>query len=492
MNTLGLTPQHGLQATAPPEPANDYALPVPTDARRVLARGWLWLGLLALIVSGLFSVLLVLSRTPGLNRLFPVADLFRVALVVHVDLSVLVWFIALAGLLWSLNGTRRFLACAWVALGLCGVGASLMSLAPFIGSGEPIMANYIPVLDGAPFLAGLLLFGAGVALLVLRALLNAPKIGINPDATGALRFGLNASAVATAVALLAFAWSFAVLPQTLAGKAYYEILFWGGGHALQFTWTLLMLVAWLWLAGSCGAAVALSPRVTLLLFALALASVFVTPLAYLAHDIATVEHRQLHTWAMRVGGGLAILPVGLAVALGLRALPRGDGPQRPLRAALWSSMLLFAAGGLIGVFIAGSNVRVPAHYHGCIVGVTLALMGLVYRLLPQLGYVAPQGRLATWQPAVYGAGQLLHILGLVWSGGYGVQRKIAGSEQVLRSASEIAGMGLMGLGGLVAIVGGLLFIVVALAAMRRGPPPQASHQAPRVRAEQAPARTGPA
>ena len=51
---------------------------------------------------------------------------------------------------------------------------------------------------------------------------------------------------------------------SLHGKAYYEILFWGGGHALQFTWTLLMLVAWLWLAGACGARLPLSPRVTLL------------------------------------------------------------------------------------------------------------------------------------------------------------------------------------------------------------------------------------
>jgi cytochrome c oxidase subunit I len=464
-HTAGLAPWHGPQAT--PSPTSAYTLPVPSDARRALARAWLWLGLTALIVSGLFSVLLVLSRTPGLNRILPVAEFFRVALVVHVDLSVLVWFIALAGLLWSLNGTRRFLGWAWLALGLCGGGAALMSLAPFIGSGEPIMANYIPVLDGTPFLAGLLLFGAGAAVLVVRGLFSAPKIGLAPDASGALRFGLNSSVIATAVALLAFGWSWAVLPQGLAGKAYYEILFWGGGHALQFTWTLLMLVAWLWLAGSCGARVALSPRVTLLLFALALVSVFVTPLAYLAHDIASVEHRAWHTWAMRIGGGLAIVPIGLAVALALRNTKPRHASQHPLRAALIASIVLFAAGGLIGVFIAGANVRIPAHYHGCIVGVTLALMGLVYRLLPELGGAAPEGRLATWQPAVYGAGQLMHILGLVWSGGYGVQRKVAGAEQVLRSTSEIAGMGLMGLGGLTAIVGGVLFIVVVIGAMKR-------------------------
>ena len=95
-------------------------------------------------------------------------------------------------------------------------------------------------------------------------------------------------------------------------------------------------------------------------------------------------------------------------------------------------------------------------------------MGLVYLLLPQLGYRAPAGRMATWQPTLYGAGQLMHIIGLVWSGGYGVQRKVAGAEQVLRSGAEIAGMGLMGLGGLVAIIGGLLFVVVVLKALRPG------------------------
>ena len=474
MNTLGHSTQIGprpdLPARFPADPAGSYALAVPRDARRALARAWLWLGLLALIGSGLFSILLVLSRTPGINRMFAVADFFRVALVVHVDLSVLVWFIALAGLLWSINGSPRGLGWSWAALGLCGAGAALMSLAPFVGSGEPIMANYIPMLDGAPFIAGLLVFAAGVGVLVIRSMLTAPKIDFALGDSGALRFGLNASVVATAVALLAFGWSFAVLPQTLAGKAYYEILFWGGGHALQFTWTLLLLVAWLWLASACDARLPLSPRVALGLLALALVSVFVTPYAYLAHDITSVEHRHLHTWAMRLGGGLAILPIGLAVALGLRGVAQWQPSQRPLRAALIASIVLFASGGLIGVFIAGSNVRIPAHYHGCIVGVTLALMGLVYRLLPQLGYRAPEGRLATLQPTLYGAGQLMHILGLVWSGGYGVQRKVAGAEQVLRSGAEVAGMGLMGLGGLIAIIGGLIFVVVVLTSLRHALP----------------------
>ena len=64
----------------------EFALPVPTDSRKPLAIAWLSLGMVALLASGLFSILLVLSRTPQLQTLFPVADFFRVALVVHLSL----------------------------------------------------------------------------------------------------------------------------------------------------------------------------------------------------------------------------------------------------------------------------------------------------------------------------------------------------------------------------------------------------------------------
>lgn len=448
--------------------AADFSLAVPNDLRLGLARAWLWLALASLIGSGVMSILLVLSRTPYLQKIFPLVDFFRVALVVHVDLSVLVWFIAFAGVLWSLNGGKRFIMLAWSGWVASTAGAAVMTLAPFLGSGRPIMSNYVPVLEDPIFMSGLALFGIGFTLLVLRSLLTAPKVGLRPDGGAALAFGLNAATVSAAVALFALLWSLLKVPMALEGKAYYELLFWGSGHVIQFTYTLLMLVSWLWLANACGARIPLTPRIALLLFAIGLASVFVVPPIYLAYDVTSVEHRQLLTWLMRFGGGLPILPMGLAVAIGLVRVgnPGRLAPaQRPLHAALVSSLVLFAVGGLIGFLIQGSNVKIPAHYHGCIVGVTLALMGLAYHLLPRLGYAQPVSRLAAWQPYLYGFGQLLHIIGLVWSGGYGVQRKVAGSEQVLRSTQEIVGMGIMGLGGLIAIIGGVIFLVVMLRAM---------------------------
>ncbi len=458
------TDRHRIGATTASDV--DFDLTVPQDARRPLAIAWLALGLMALLASGLFSILLVLSRTPQLQTLFPVADFFRVALVLHVDLSVLVWFLAFGGALWTLSGTQRYRPMAWFALAVSAAGTAAMCASPFVERATPVMANYVPVLDGPVFLTGLVLFGTGIALLCLRSMLAVAPVGTSISGGGALRFGLNAALVASAVAAFAFAWSWIGVPRDIDPRIYYELVFWGGGHVLQFTYTLLMLVCWIWLASAVGARLPLSPRVVTLLFAIALLSAFLTPITYLAYHVTSIEHHKAQTLLMRFGGGLVIPPIVLAVLWSLWPVRGVAADKRPLRASLIASLLLFSAGGIIGFLITGNNVRIPAHYHGSIVGVTLAMMGVVYLLLPRLGFIAPSSRSAAWQPYVYGVGQLMHIVGLVWSGGYGVQRKVAGTEQVLRSTPETLGMGLMGLGGLIAIVGGLMFLVIVLRALR--------------------------
>ena len=115
-----------------------YDLAVPADARGTLAAGWLMLGLASLIGAGVFSILLVLARTPYLQHLFPSPEFFRVALILHVDLSVLVWFAAFAGILWTLNGSARFLALGWAGLALCAAGTLALCAAPFLEEGLPV------------------------------------------------------------------------------------------------------------------------------------------------------------------------------------------------------------------------------------------------------------------------------------------------------------------------------------------------------------------
>lgn len=442
-----------------------FALPIPTDDRRRLAAGWLWLAIASLMAAGLLSVLLVLSRVPYIKDIFPWVDFFHTALVAHVDLSVLVWFLSFGGVFWSLNSTTRWLSLGWAALALATAGSVVIALAPFAGAGHAIMSNYIPVLDAPLFLAGLLAFALGITMLVGRSMIAIPPVGPWAEGVGALRFGLNAAAVSACFALIAFGWSYWLMPDYLHGKAYFELLFWGGGHVLQFTYTLLMLVAWLWLASASGIRLRITPRVALIFFLLGLLTVFLVPIIYYSYGILSVEHVRLFTWLMAYGGSLASLPLGLAIWHGLLFGGRAPPATRALRAALITSVLLFGIGGGIGFLIQGSNVTIPAHYHGSIVAVTLAFMGLTYHLLPRLGFGEPQPVMAHAQPYVYAVGQLLHVLGLVWSGGYGVQRKLAGGEQILDSFGQKAGMGLMGIGGLIAVIGGFMFLVVVVRAL---------------------------
>ena len=71
-------------------PAESQVVSVSPGAPTALARAWLWLGIMALIGSGLLALLLVFSRTPGIQDVFPLKEFFRSALIVHVDLSVAV------------------------------------------------------------------------------------------------------------------------------------------------------------------------------------------------------------------------------------------------------------------------------------------------------------------------------------------------------------------------------------------------------------------
>lgn len=442
-------------------------LRVPADERAGLARGWLALGIVALLASGLFSILLVLSRTPQIAKLLPLTDFFHVALVVHVDLSVLVWFLAFGGVLWSLTGAPVLLRLARAALGVAALGTLIMVLAPFVGRGGPLMANYIPVLDEPVFLSGLVLFGLGCAVLVGRALIAAAISGLRDG----LHFGLGAAALAGALALAAFAWSYLALPRVITGKDYYELLFWGGGHVLQFVYGLLLLVAWLVLGQAIRAPLPLSERLVKLLFVLGVAPVFLVPGVYILHDLRSGEFRGFMTWLMQFGGALPMAPFMLAAALSCWRAGAPSAVERPLRSALVASLLLFAVGGIMGLLIRESSTLIPAHYHGSIVGVTLALMGLSYYLLPRLGFAAPQSRLAAWQPLIYGAGQLLHIGGLAWAGGHGAQRKVADAVEGLSSMEHKVAMGVMGFGGLIAILGGVIFLVIVLRAVWAGRTP---------------------
>ena len=449
--------------------ASDHAMEALDLPEARAARYWLGLAVGVLVLAGLFSLVVVVGRMPPFDRFVTDPLFFKRGLVVHVNLSVLIWLLSMAGVMWSLGSSKDRPVWDRVSFFLAAAGTLIVIISPFIGAADPLMNNYVPLLRHPVFYAGLILFTSGIASHLLRSVTTSGRSLAGLDGHSVLQIGITLSAVTSAAALAALLASWAGIPREMAGEVYYEFLFWGSGHVVQFTHTVLMMVAWVVLAEGSGCRFELSPRLTLIFLIILALPVITVPFLYLAHDVVSPGHRLAFTELMKYGG-LSSLPLGLAVTVSLLKagrLPADTKPEaRYLRSALLASLTLFAVGGILGFLISGLDIVIPAHYHGSTVGVTIAFMGLCYYLLPRLGFGVLPPRTACWQPYLYGGGQLLHIIGLAWSGGYGVQRKTAGLAQGLDRLGEVAGMGLMGLGGLVSVIGGFLFLVVCYKSIR--------------------------
>jgi len=443
----------------------DYFLPAGDENQQRLAVGWLSVAVGFLLASGIYPLLLALART---TYEMPWKDFFYTALVLHVDFTVLWWLLAIAGVFWSLNGVARSTGFDLLALFLVVAGGIIAGIAPLTGDANPLTNNYVPMLENRTFIKGLIVFGGGVTLLVLRSLMATPYRSVfAADGEGAMRFGVWTAAVAVLIALLALAWTFADVPSS-HGRTYYEVLYWAGGHVLQFAHTALLAVCWLWLAYVCGINVPAGPRAIMVMFAIGILPALFSPWVFLYFETGGPEFMTWFVDLMRYGNGTAPILVGLAVTWGLMRGHDADADRHHLYASLLFSMLLFALGGMLGLFIGESSTLITAHYHGSIVSVTMAFMAMVYFWLPMLGFDRPNLKWAKIQVYAYAIGQAIHIIGLAWGGGHGMKRKVVGTTQDIGVQALITPQDLVGLGGVVSVLSGILFAIVVLPVMFRG------------------------
>jgi len=430
------------------------------EAGAHLALGWLVLATAAVAASALFAILIVMARVPGLGALFPGTEFYRVALTLHVNLSQWVWFMAFAGMLWSLAARRAPGSWGWTALALAALGALLMAVSPALGAVRPVMSNYLPVLDNPVFLAGLAIYGLAVLISALTALADTMQ-GVRRSASAdsphdsrdeVLRLGLwlAAAVVLIALAVLAFTWW--QVKASLSGHALFETLFWGPGHIWQFCLTTLMLLAWL---GLCPPALGLPSANRLkLLLVLGAAPALAAPVL-LVLDPTSPEYFTAFTRLMQWASWE--VPLFLGGLLLVRHWRNRIVPATGL--AL--SLLLLVCGIVLGALIDGQTTLVTAHYHGTIGAVTLAFMGLTYAVLPVLGHAMPPQSRVGLQLRLYGYGILMMMSGLAGAGLMGAPRKMAGNVGVEFSVETVSRV-FLGIGGSLATAGILMFLYLVL------------------------------
>ena len=184
------------------------------------------------------------------------------------------------------------------------------------------------------------------------------------------------------------------------------------------------------------------------------------------------EKQTLAFSALKYFLGPAVIIFALALLPVLARQIRNFNWQDPAMLSLWSSIIVFVAGGSLGFFVDGADTRTPAHYHGVIGGINLAFVGLFYTVfLPKLDRAVPTGKLVTSQIILYALGQLLFIAGMFIAGGMGAARKVMGTNIDMDSTIAVTAARMRDFGGGLAIIGGVIFIYVALKALLRKLPP---------------------
>lgn len=439
-------------------------LPVPPAGLRWELRGWALLAVGALAIAGVLALLLALSRTPRIQDWLPWDDgFFHRGLVTHVIFSFEVWFLAILGL-FAASASRAPSVAGRLAPALAVGGAVVLLIPTLANQGTASLNNYVPVLIHPLYIAGLLLLCLGVGIAVLR---QVPLMRRTDDT---VVFAIRIAGLIFIMALLCFAIAFGQLPADTTEAQFYERLFWGGGHVLQFVNTVMMMLAWEALARLSFARAPLSPPLSRAAYAVLGLAALAAPLLMLRHDVLGLDHRLAFTDMLWYALPLPPLVMGLGVLRLFIAHRTQSCAHPPARLALFLSLLVFGLGGAAGFFLGVADTRTPSHYHAVIGGVNLAFMGLFHVwLLPALGRPPRQGRLLSAQYHLYGWGQALHALGFYLAGAAGVARKTAGAGQGLDSIAKIASMGAVGLGGAIAVLGGILFVWTALASLlKRG------------------------
>lgn len=431
--------------------------------------GWCAAAVAALAVAGVFAVLLALSRVPNIQNVFPEPLVFfKKGLVIHVIFSFVVWFLAVFGAILHLatvrisGGEPKFRQLGRFALMALGASFFLLFVPAFLNRGGPSLNNYIPVIIDPLYYAGLAVLAGGIGLEAIRLFLNLPR---RKNPLGPMTLGATLAAGLYLVALVCFALAYGAIKGGELDFTFNENLFWGGGHVLQFVNVTLLVVAWYMLGGVVFGEPLGRERPHQIAVALPAAFAILTPFFYFVFDGTRQPEFTDLQYALApptvLAAGTALIGI-----LGHRA-DKGGLPWRdPAFLCLVLSIGVFGLGGILGLFADGADTRTPAHYHGVIAGINLAFMGLFFRLfLPLLDRHARRGKALFAQIWMFGLGQGFASLGLFLAGSFGAGRKMAGAEQGLTHIAQKIGMGMNGLGALVAVIGGVMFIWAVVAAL---------------------------
>jgi cytochrome c oxidase subunit 1 len=459
-------------------------------------------GIVFLLIGGIAALLLALTRWQTVHLLR--VDWFYRILTLH-GLNMLIFWILFfeVAILYFvstslLNAKLASVKTAWISFIMMLAGALTVDVTIFAGKADVMMTSYLPLLAHPAFYLGIILMAVGTLIgvgLFFATLHKAKKEKTYQGSVPLVVFGATAAAVIAVVTLLhgaitivpTFLYSMHWIPQP--NPLWYRMTWWGLGHMSQQVNVCAMVSVWYLLATLTTGAKPLNETVCRTAFLLYILFINLASAHHLLVDPGiSVGWKIWNTSYAMYLAVLASMIHGFTVPASVEVAMRGKGYVRGLfgwlTAAPWSnpgfsafflSLLIFGfGGGITGVtlgtqqinIIAHNTLRIPGHFHVTVVGgTTLAFMGLCYYVVPLLFqreyFFKPLARL---QPYLFGIGISTLAIGMSFAGSMGVARRswdIEATGSVYGPAAHLF-LGLVGVGGVLAFTGLLLFVMLAV------------------------------
>ena len=471
-------------------------------------------GIVFLAIGGFFGLLVALTRWPGVH-LLP-ADWYYLVLTGHgldvlvvwiVFFEVAVLYFASAILLNSRLAAPRW---AWLAFVLMLIGAIVVNVAVLQGNSSVMFTSYVPMKAAPHFYLGLILFAVGALIacfVFFGTLVVAKDEKTYKGSVPLVTFGAVTAAIIAVFTLASgaiilvptFLWSVDLIGNI--DSLMYRTVWWGFGHSSQQINVAAHVSIWYLIAAVVLGAKPLSEKVSRMAFLL---YIFFLQLASAHHLLADpgissnwkIFNTSYAMYLAVLGSMIHGMTVPGAIEAAQRARGYTSGLFGWLRKAPWSnpafsgmfmSLIMFGfLGGISGVvmgveqinLIIHNTIYVPGHFHATVVaGTTLAFMAATYLLVPLIFQrQLVMKKLAMWQPYLFGFGVMGLSVFMMGAGTLGVPRRvwdITGADAVLKydyPGAAYLMMGMNGMSGVLAAIGGFSFIVIIVASVLFGKP----------------------
>ncbi len=469
-------------------------------------------GVLALLTGGVGALLVILTRWPDVHLLQ--ADQFYLVLTSHGVNMLLFWIIffemavlyfASSTLLHCRIATPKL---AWLGFWMMAIGAVTTNVAIFQGESTVMMTSYVPMMAKPHFYLGLILFAVGALIgcfVFLGTLVIAKGEKTYEGSIPLVTFGaLTACIIAVftiasgAIILIpTFLWSVGYIREI--DPLMYRIIWWAMGHSSQQINVAAHVSIWYAIAAIVFGAKPMSERVSRSAFFLYILFLQLAAAHHLLADPGLgSEWKVVNTSYFMYFAVLASMIHGFTVPGAIEVAQRAKGYNKGLfewlRKAPWGNPAFSAMfislvgfgflGGITGVMMGTeqlnmlihNTIYVPGHFHATVViGTTLSFMGLTYFLIPVLfkrEIVWPG--LAKIQPYLFGLSMYVLALVMMGAGTLGVARRhwdmhFAGATFAYEwPGAAYLMMTLTGIAGVVAVIGGALWIVQVVVSITFG------------------------